>query len=513
MGVSPMHLRLEPPAHGRDAHATLKAPPMILRKLAFSNFAVHRVRAALTVAAIALSVSLVVAVTSGYESAEAAAYDFLAQLIGTTDATVARRGDTTGGISESLIEQIERDPDVERVNGQLEIGTALADAQGNRMGDVPAQVRGIRRPDDRRVETLRLREGAWFDTADGNVAVIDQVAKERLKVELGGTFELPGPAGKLPLKVVGVIHKPGIFAGYVQTIYVPLETLQRFALPESPDQVNSIFIDLRPGADDRAFAARWEQKLANIDPTLKLRLASESRKEMDKNLEGVRVLSYLGGTVSMLAATYSVLSALAMGVTERQRTLAMMRAVGALRAQVALLVLLEGTILALAGVVVGVPLGVAFVHVLAIWFENVLTAGAVISWGGIAFASAGSVLAALVASALPAWNATRVDPLEAMSPLAKQPRSGVPWKLTAVGALLILVDPLLSFGGVHAIVRLLGVEDGGDLAKSIAFFGHFVLGLPALMVGFFLLAPLSVWLVERFVGPLVAALFGLRFSM
>ena len=76
---------------------------MILRKLAFSNFSVHRVRAALTIAAVALSVSLVVSVTSGYSSAEAAAYDFLAQFIGTTDATITRRGDS-GGIDESLIE-------------------------------------------------------------------------------------------------------------------------------------------------------------------------------------------------------------------------------------------------------------------------------------------------------------------------------------------------------------------------------------------------------------------------
>src|SRR5687768_11318825 len=180
MGVSPMHLRLEPPAHGRDAHATLKAPPMILRKLAFSNFAVHRVRAALTVAAIALSVSLVVAVTSGYSSAEAAAYDFLAQFIGTTDATVTRKGG--GAIGESLVAEVARDPDVAHVDGQLDVGSPLIDSQGKPVEGMPAQVRGVRRPGDTRVERLRLREGQWFDTAQGNVAVIDQVAKDKLKV-------------------------------------------------------------------------------------------------------------------------------------------------------------------------------------------------------------------------------------------------------------------------------------------------------------------------------------------
>ena len=60
----------------------------------------------------------------------------------------------------------------------------------------------------------------------------------------------------------------------------------------------------------------------------------------------MELLSYLGGAVSMLAATFIVFSALSMGVTERQRTLAMLRAVGATRGQVGSLVVVEGLILA-----------------------------------------------------------------------------------------------------------------------------------------------------------------------
>ena len=48
---------------------------------------------ALTVAAIALAVSLVVAVTSGYASLDAAARKFMGQFLGTWDAQVARPTD------------------------------------------------------------------------------------------------------------------------------------------------------------------------------------------------------------------------------------------------------------------------------------------------------------------------------------------------------------------------------------------------------------------------------------
>src|SRR4051794_21369402 len=80
--------------------------PMVLRKLAISNFLTHRTRVALTVAAIALSVSLVVAVTSGYASAEGAAYQFLDRFIGSVDAQIGRENDSRAAMSEELAAQV-----------------------------------------------------------------------------------------------------------------------------------------------------------------------------------------------------------------------------------------------------------------------------------------------------------------------------------------------------------------------------------------------------------------------
>src|SRR3954453_2864045 len=99
-------------------------------------------------------------------------------------------------------------------------------------------------------------------------------------------------------------------------------------------------------------------------------MTRDTRKEMDRQLEGVHILSYMGGTVSMLAATFIVLSALSMGVTERQRTLAMLGAVGAFRSQVGWLVVGEGLALAAVGAVLGVPLGILWVKVLSYFFDT-----------------------------------------------------------------------------------------------------------------------------------------------
>ncbi len=476
-------------------------------KLAASNLTVHRTRTGLTVAAIALSVSLVVAVTSGYATVESMAFRFVNRFMGTADAmlTVKAVGsDPHPSFPESVVDDLRRDPDVKRVTGRLEVDQAVTDVHGDSsVGHLP-QVTGLRRPEDTRVEQLDVRQGGWFNTNDGDDAVIDQVAADRLHVGLGGTIVLPGPDGKLPLTVVGIVQKPAVLASHIQSVYVPLGTLQRFLRPGRPPGVTRAMVDLKPKVSLDAFAARWRPRLAAIDPNLNLRLGRDVRDRIDQNLQGVHLMAYLGGTVAMLASTFIIFSALSMGVTERSRTLAMLRAIGAARGQVAGLVISEGLLLAVAGVAVGVPLGYVWLYAVHLKFKEAVQAGVTLSWGGIVFATVAATGAALAASLLPAWWATRVDPLEAMSPSADAPRPGRGAVVAAVaGALLVCVDPLVLLGPWdHAV--------GLNAARWLRIWAHFVLGLPTAMLGFFLLAPAFVLLLDRLLGPAVARLLGVR---
>ena len=244
---------------------------MVVRKLTVSNLSAHKVRVALTVAAIALSVSLVVSVTSGYASVEATAYKFLSRFMGTADAMITHKSDPHAMLPESVVADLKKDPDVRRVTGRLEVSNGLVDAKGEPMEGQPAQIIGIRRPDDTRVENLQTKFGDWFDTPDGDVAVIDQVAAEKLGVKVGDAFTLPGPSNSLRLTVVGIVQKPQILASHIQSVYLPLETLQKFIAPDKPPQVNRVMIDLLPAVSLDAFVAKWDPKLAKIDPSLKLR--------------------------------------------------------------------------------------------------------------------------------------------------------------------------------------------------------------------------------------------------
>ncbi|MGB7161138.1 MAG: FtsX-like permease family protein, partial [Tepidisphaeraceae bacterium] len=114
------------------------------------------------------------------------------------------------------------------------------------------------------------------------------------------------------------------------------------------------------------------------------------------------------------------------------------------------------------------------------------------------------LLAALAASFLPAMSAMRAKPLEAMSPLAASRTNALPWRAALAGLILIAIDPFLMFGPMTG---------SPDVARVIRFYGHFALGIPGLMIGFFLLAPMFVIAIERLAGPIVAPLLGLRFAL
>ena len=472
---------------------------MAVSRLVTSALAVRKVRAGLTIAAIALAVSLVVSITSGYTSAQSALQKLVYHWLGASDVQVSPKGDPHQVTPQSVVEELRGDFAVESAVGRLETEVSLGTAKGEPIAGPPVTAIGAALPQDAQVAIMEMKDkqGEWFTGATGDVAVTDQIAAERLQVKVGDQFTLLHPERPLTVTLVGIVHKPAILAAQIQTIYVPLETLQKFVGLEG--KVNRVLIDLKMRADDAAFVARWEDKLAALEPALRMRRAGERRQELEKSFEGVQFLSYMGGTVAMLAATFIVFATLSMGVAERQRSLAMLRAIGAVKRQVGQIVILEGVLFAVVGVLIGVPLGIAWVHIMAQYHQTLFYAGVHVSWGGIAFGVVGMILAAMVASFMPAWSATRVSPLEAMTPLGQPTRPNVPWIAAAIGLLLICIDPFLSFTP--------------GLPKELVFYGHFGLGLPGLFLGFFLLAPAVVFLVERTVGRVVAFILRLDYAL
>ena len=76
---------------------------------------------------------------------------------------------------------------------------------------------------------------------------------------------------KLTLKIVGIVHKPVFFSQHTATIYLPIETLQHFAGEDNPPMVSSININLKEKANFEAFQQKWNARILQVDPNLRLR--------------------------------------------------------------------------------------------------------------------------------------------------------------------------------------------------------------------------------------------------
>lgn len=458
-------------------------------RLIWSNLTQRVARTLLTAAAVALSVSLVVSTTSGYRSGEVTVRQFVENYLGNADFKI-NSGFGSESLPSALLGEVLKDREVRSAFGRYEASVQLRDSEGNWTAG-QMSVLGVNPQEDSYLERLPLSYGRLFSGPDSQEVVIDQGAQRVLKVNLGDSMEIPGPNGPAKLTVVGVVHKPEMLAPLLQTVYVPLHTLQRIHSPQAPDALTSIVGEYELGVNGEAFIERWQDRLSQRNAAWSVMPVREQREALDDGLRSMNLLSLMGGMVSLLAATFIVFGTISMGVAERQRTLAMLRAVGATRAQIVYSVIAEGTLLALLGVAIGIPLGLLFIFGLVRYFSAVFTAGLAINWLGIAVAAGGMALAALVASVLPAWQAGRTDPLEAMRPSAGPPGASAPWQVFVAGLLFISIDSILLWP--HLGITPLPLQ----LEKDMRFWMHFLIGLPSLMLGFFLIAPMVVWSVER----------------
>ena len=150
-----------------------------------------------------------------------------------------------------------------------------------------------------------------------------------------------------------------------------------------------------------------------IDPSLPVDGVVSIPDEIDETLAGERLLVRLGGVMAAIAATLAmagVYSVMACFVGERTREFGIRRALGASVGQVAGHVLRRVLSAGLVGVLCGAGLAALVARSLAVWLVGVRP----VDVPTIASASVALLAIALVAAAVPAWRATKVDPAVAL---------------------------------------------------------------------------------------------------
>jgi putative ABC transport system permease protein len=369
-----------------------------------------------------------------------------------------------------------------------------------------------------------LAEGVWIDPQhpDQRGAVLSTNSAEQLGLKLGDeALVIFGPK-EFSVKIIGLIEegpsqmgmgrtmrppgstKPrtGIEAGPASSaLYVPMSLATHFTRGKA--KLNLLNVQLKPEAKSQLmqFRQTWEGQIAKSRPAASLLGVDDIQTGIEEGMMARRTRQEAWGAtgLSLLAALFIIFSTLSMGVTERVRQFAIMRAIGLTRGQVAGVIAVEGILLALIGWGGGLLAGWGLLGVVARMQTGLFRSGASLGTRCVVFTGCSAFGGALVASVLPAWRAMRVQPLEAMSPRRSvRPSLGWTTGLGIAGLGLIAVNPILVYVA------------SGSIASDKLYGIYAAVGCTTMAVGFLLLTPATILVTEGVLGPVVARLLGLR---
>ncbi len=360
------------------------------------------------VAALAITVSMLVGITLLVGSFRATLSDWLevtirADVYVTTQSWVGAGEDAF--LEPELLREIGANEAVEAVEQQRRLRIDTTD-QRFRIWLSGIKTAGL--PGTELSTRLPLLYGDPVEVArrldEGEVMIGEPLARKGF-LAAGDTLRMLGPAGPIALRIAGVATDYTSEGG---TAFVTMETLHRY-FPASPPNNAALF--LRDGVDVERTVARLRSEYRDLPLVFRSNrdLRTEVLAIFDQTFAVTRTLQ----TLALLTALCGISLTLLVQSRERMGELALLRSLGARRAQIFRLFLGEGAAMGVLGLLLGLVggLGLAALLILVVnrqWFGWTIRPdwpGADLAW------QAALVLAATVAAAIvPALRAGLAGP-------------------------------------------------------------------------------------------------------
>ncbi|WP_374257549.1 ABC transporter permease [Aquabacterium sp.] len=240
-------------------------------------------------------------------------------------------------------------------------------------------------------------------------AIIGQTLADDLGVRVGDRITVSTNDRSESLRLTGLVDL-GIKDLNRRVVIVPLRSAQTMLnLPGGVTQ-----IDLR--VDDVWQAKALAQTLARELPT-KVESWQEANAQLVSALNAQSVSTMLIRSVVMLVVVLGIASVLVVSVVQKQREIGILRAMGSSRAQIQRVFLLQGTVVAALGSVLGVALAVALIKAFTTFVKGSdgLPLFSISLAPEMAMQIVGvTLLAGVLAAVAPARRAAQMDPAQAI---------------------------------------------------------------------------------------------------
>ncbi len=461
-----------------------------MRRVVLRGLFARKLRLALTLLAVALGVSLIVATYVFTDSINGGFDTIFAQTNKGTDAAITGRkqisledNQTQPTVSDAILARVRRNADVQvAVGGVFDVGLVLG-KNGKKVGAGGAPNFIASTSPVRRFESFTVSKGRFPDAPDE--AAVDLGTAKKQHWKLGDRVTVQGEAPRKDYKLVGFTQIAGVdsFGGATVVQLVPAEARRMLGKTGAWD---TVAVAGKAGVTPKQLVASLKRELpATVTVRTGQEEARKQSKEISDNLGFLKIALLGFAGISVFVGAFIIFNSFSITVAQRIRELALLRALGASRAQVLGSVVAEGLALGLLGAFAGVALGLVLAPLLKALFVAVgvdlPSSGLVIKPRTIIVPLLVGSLTALLSSIIPAVRATRVPPMAALVATAAPTVGRVSRRLTISGG-------LLAVAGI--VLILLGLLGSGSTGAQLTKVG---IGVAAMFVAVALFSP---WLVR-----------------
>ncbi|MCZ7528303.1 MAG: ABC transporter permease [Acidimicrobiia bacterium] len=456
-------------------------------KVTLKGLAGHRVRFTLTALAVMLGVAFMAGTLVLTDTVGKAFDDLFADVNEGVDVAVRAESPFDDDFGMAIRPRIPADllDDILAVEG---VATAEGFVQGfaqlvDKEGDVVGQpgqgppTLGFSWPETAELNPLSIAEGRPPEgPAD---VVIDKKSADDGEFAIGDEIDVVLSSGTRTFTVVGIARFGEVDSPAGATIAV-FETATAQEVLDAVGQYDEIDAVAEEGVSQEELAGRVREALAgqeSIEVLTGAELTEETQDEIRQQLSFFNNFLLTFAIVALFVGSFIIYNTFSIVVAQRAREMALLRAVGASRAQVLVSVVGEAVVVGLLASIVGMGAGIG----LAIGLEALLAgfgidvpSGApVVTRGTITAAVVTGVLVTVVAAVVPARKASRVPPVAALRDVAIDTSSG--------SLLRVILGSLVLLAGVASLFYgLFGEPDNALLVvgggAGVVFLGMAVLG-------------------------------------
>ena len=406
----------------------------------------------------------------------------------------------TATLPGSLVKELADTPGAARVDGNItNFGTFVVGKNGKLIGGFGPPGIGANYtagPAAKGLQPLSIDVGRWPKAA-GEV-VLDEKTADKAGYLVGENVNIvsSGTQPRISAKLVGIATMEGGTAGASLAIFDTAEARKLFL--QGKDAYNDIWVTAADGTSQQELRDAVAAQLpAGVEAVTGDSAAKAAASDIQEALGFITTFLLIFAGVALVVGSFLIINTFSILVAQRSRELALFRALGSTRRQVARSVLFEATVIGAIGSVIGLGLGVVIAILIRTLFGrfglDLSGQSLIIAPRTVIVSLVVGLVVTLVAAYLPARKAGKVPPVAAMRDDAILAESGMRGRIV-VGSMLTVVGIVLLATGLFA-----------DVPKPTYWVGGGILGI---VLGVALISPLVGRPVIAGIGWIYRRTFG-----